>query len=205
VPPAARSSRLLAACGDGVARYPIRYLWGREGAVVNTCVHGVARYPIRYQREPFESNQSQVHQGSSGLVRVRQGSSGLIGLVRVRQGSSGLVRARQGSSGSSGFVRVRQGYSGRAPIELPLALKSFVRRGAKPLSAHTDGTSGRSYVPAAGRRSARRFRVEDAREGRVVLFAHPAREVDLIPVGKVRRRGEHMHARRYFSRSRRER
>ena len=25
-PPAARSSRLLAACGDGVARYPIRYL-----------------------------------------------------------------------------------------------------------------------------------------------------------------------------------
>ena len=99
---------------------------------------------------------------------------------------------REGRAGSppracraaSGFVRDRQGSSGRAPIELPLALKSFVRRGAKPLSAHTDGTSGRSYVPAAGRRSARRFRVEDAREGRVVLFAHPAREVDLVPVGK---------------------
>jgi len=150
-PPAARSSRLLAACGDGVARYPIRYLWGREGPVVSTCMLGVARYPIRYQREPIESNQSQVHQGSSG---------------------------------SSGFVRVRQGSSGRAPIELPLALESFVRRGAKPLGAHTDGTPGRTHVPTAGRRSARRLRVEDAREGRVVLFAHPAREVDLIPVGK---------------------
>jgi hypothetical protein len=99
-------------------------------------------------------------------------------------GSSGLVRARQGTSGSSGFVRIRQGSSGRAPIELPLALESFVRRGAKPLGAHTDGPSGRAHVPAAGRRSARRLRVEDAREGRVVLFAHPARKVDLIPVGK---------------------
>ena len=94
-PPAARSSRLLAACGDGVARYPIRYLWGREGAVVNTCMHGVASYPIRYQ-----SN---------------QGSSGLIGFVRVRQGSSGRApigsrwRLSQSVSGSSGFVRVRQG------------------------------------------------------------------------------------------------
>ena len=140
-PPAARSSRLLAACGDGVARYPIRYLWGREGPVVSTCMLGVARYPIRYQS----------NQGSSGLI---------------------------------GFVRVRQGSSGRAPIELPLALESFVRRGAKPLGAHTDGSSGRAHVPTAGRRSARRLRVEDAREGRVVLFAHPAREVDLVPVGK---------------------
>ena len=83
-PPAARSSRLLAACGDGVARYPIRYLWGREGPVVSTCMLGVARYPIRYQ-----SN---------------QGSSGLIGFVRVRQGEHRLS-SRWRLSPSSGAAR----------------------------------------------------------------------------------------------------
>ena len=168
-------------------------LWGHGGVDELACVpyihvahDGLARahLPSESHQRPSEESEK-GNQGSSGVIGGHRGSSGvIIGQVirRTNRPSSGLIRAHQGSSG---LIRAHQGSSGLIRIH------QVIRRTSRPSAVR---------IPTA--------RPDDAsnstRDTCVLSFSwQPACFVSprtraltmaAVPVGRARRRGEHVYS-----------
>ena len=188
-------------------------LWGHGGVNELACVpyihvahDGLARahLPSESHQRPSEESEK-GNQGSSGVIGGHRGSSGVItgqairrtnrpssGLIKAHQGSSGLIRAHHGSSwlirvhqGSSGLIRAHHGSSGFIRVH------QAIRRTNRPSAVR---------IPTA--------RPDDAsnstRDTCVLSFSwQPACFVSprtraltmaAVPVGRARRRGEHVYS-----------